>query len=210
MTSGVDDMSLNSGPPSELNDSRGISVTHADRGDGALTARLDDAATYDLVNEDDSPALDLQDLVRTSMHERGWSYSGLERASGGALTRARWQQLGSGVPQRRFPDPSSLTIIAQVLEVDITTVVLAAARSVGLGVSRQGTDLSHLLPEGTELLGERMRDAILTLIRAAVAEADADRGAEVAPAGSGLRLQWPKRAAPSGWAPERQGRPGQY
>ncbi len=160
-------------------------------------------------SESDSPGLALHDLIRTGMQERGWSYSDLERASDRALTRGRWQQLGSGVPQRKFPDPGSLTVIAEVLEVDITTVVIAAARSVGLDVSRRGADLSHLLPEHTERLSGRMRDAILSLIRAAVAEAAADDGPEVSRASSlgGLRLEWPKRAAPSESLPEQPGQP---
>ena len=135
-------------------------------------------------DEDDSPAPGLDDLIRAGMHERGWSYSDLERASDRALTRGRWQQLGSGVPQRKFPDPASLTVIARVLEVDTTTVVLAAARSLGLDVGRQRAELAHLLPVHTERISERMRDAILTLIRSAVAEAPDDRGLEVSRSGA--------------------------
>ena len=142
----------------------------------------------------------LHDLIRVGMRERGWSYSDLERASGRALTRGRWQQLGSGLAQRKFPDPSSLSVIAEVLEVDITTVVLAAARSVGLDVRTRGTDLAHLLPAMTEGLSERMRDAILTLVRAAVAETRSGdgNGHEPSDALHGLRLEWPKSASPSG------------
>jgi hypothetical protein len=91
-------------------------------------------------DKDDSSGRSLHDLVRTGMHDHGWTYSDLERASGRALTRGRWQQLGAGVAPRKFPDPESLLVIAGVLEVDITTVVLAAARSVGLAVVQQGTN----------------------------------------------------------------------
>jgi hypothetical protein len=163
------------------------------------------------VSEDEPPpannhsALALHDLVRAGMKERGWSYSDLERASGRALTRGRWQQLGSGVVQRKFPDPSSLSVISEVLEVDITTVVLAAARSVGLDVRARGTDLAHLLPALTERLSERMRDAILTLVRAAVAEARRDEASDVTTSDAlqGLRLEWPKSASPSRTEPGR-------
>ncbi len=150
------------------------------------------------------PPPTLHQLVRSRIRERGWSYTDLERRSGHALSRGRWQQLGSGAPQRKFPDPASLVAIAQVLEVDITTVVLAAARSVGLDVSHRGAALSHLLPDQTELISERMRDAILTLIRAAAAEAGADEGHEATRASSagGLRLEWRKDAAPSESIPQ--------
>jgi hypothetical protein len=156
------------------------------------------------VSEDDaggygSPAIPLHELIRARMRDRGWSYSDLERISDKALTRGRWQQLGSGVPQRRFPDPESLTVMARVLDVDITTVVLAAAQTLGLDVVRRDSAFSELLPERTERLSEGMRDAILTLIRAAVAEASADGRLAGARPDSlrGLRLGWPKSTAPS-------------
>lgn len=145
-------------------------------------------------------ALPLHDLIQARMRERGWSYSDLERTAGRALTRGRWQQLGSGAPLRKFPDPGSLTVISQVLEVDITTVVLAAAQSLGLDVRQQGADLSSLLPDRTERLSDRMRDAILALVRAAVAETLDEDGLEPGRSDAlrGLRLEWPKSAAPSG------------
>ena len=156
----------------------------------------------------DDPALSLHDLIRGCMTERGWSYSDLERASDRALTRGRWQQLGSGVQQRKFPDPASLTVISEVLEVDVTTVVLAAARSVGLDVRSRGADLAHLLPAQTERLSERMRDAILTLVRAAVAETLGDDASDATrhEALQGMRLEWPKSTSPSGSSPEHSDR----
>ncbi len=131
------------------------------------------------------------------MDERGWSYADLERRSEHALSRGRWQQLGSGVRQRKFPDPASIEVIARVLDVDVTTVVLAAAQAVGLDAHLRGSDLAHLLPTGTEQLSERMRDAILTLIRAAVADAANGFGTSPGDSLSGLTLEWPKSAAPS-------------
>lgn len=153
----------------------------------------------DGASSDDHAVAPLDVLIRDRMVERGWSYSDLERASGHALTRGRWQQLGSGVPQRKFPDPESLMAISRVLEVDITTVVLAAARTLGLDVHHGGTGLSPLLPAGTARIPGRMREAILTLIRAAVAEARADGGGERHQADDlhGLTLEWPKSSAPS-------------
>ena len=121
----------------------------------------------------------LHQLIRTCMDERGWSYTDLERRSERALTRGRWQQLGSGVRLRNIPDPASLLVIARVLEIDITTVVLGAARTLGLSVRPGGGDLAQLLPEQTERLSPRMHAAILTLIRAAVADTLAVREAGV-------------------------------
>ncbi len=154
--------------------------------------------------------LPLDVLIRSRMQERGWSYTDLARRSGRALTRGRWQQLGSGVQQRKFPDPRSLTVIADALEVDITTVVLGAARTLGLSVRPNGTGLSQLLPDQTERLSPRMRDAILTVIRAAVA--DTLGGGETTEivrrdALSGLRLEWPKDSAPSQRSTDDSGQP---
>ena len=136
----------------------------------------------------------LRQLIRSRMSERGWSYADLERESGRALSRGRWQQLGSAAAQHTFPHPESLAIIARVLQIDVTSVVLAAARSAGLPVPAQASDFANLLPAGTERLAGPMRDAILGLIRAAVAGTTAD------PAGrgtGGTTLEWPKESAPS-------------
>jgi hypothetical protein len=145
----------------------------------------------------EGPSLTLQQLIRSHMDARGWSYSDLERQSGHALSRGRWQQLGSGVQQKRFPDPASLSIIAQVLEVDVTTVVLAAAQAVGLDVGRAGGSLAHLLPPGTERLSERMRDALLMVIRASVADAPGHQDGPLSDRAEHPSLEWPKSDAPS-------------
>lgn len=147
---------------------------------------------------DGGEVLTLQQLIRARMDERGWSYGDLERISNHQLTKGRWQQLGSGTRQKSWPDPANVALIAEVLEVDVTTVVLAAAQSVGLDARRRGPDLAQLLPAGTDRLTERMRDAILAMIRAAVADTltggddDAER-----PIGAETTLEWPKGDAPS-------------
>ena len=161
----------------------------------------------DSPDADSRPALCLHELIRARMRERAWSYTDLERASDSALTRGRWQQLGSGLQQRRFPDPETLTVISQVLEIDITTVVLATAQALGLDVHRQGPDFSRLLPQHTDRLSERMRDALLTVIRASVVDTSAHDGADLPgpEALEGMRLEWRKSSAPSASAAERPG-----
>lgn len=149
-------------------------------------------------DEDDS-APTLRRLIRSRMVERGWSYADLERASGGALSRGRWQQLGSADAQHKFPHPESLKIIAQVLEIDVTSVVLAAARAVGLPVPAQTGDLADRLPAGTDRLSPPMRDAILGVVRAAVA---ATATGHAAHGTDGVTLEWPKDSAPSRQRPD--------
>ncbi len=141
----------------------------------------------------------LRQLIRSRMTERGWSYADLERESGRALSRGRWQQLGSADGQSTFPHPESLVIIARVLQVDVTSVVLAAARAVGLPVRAQAGEFANLLPAGTERLPEPVRDALLGLIRAVVAGTTADPAGHTA---GGLTLEWPKDSAPSRKGPD--------
>lgn len=153
--------------------------------------------------DDGEQSLTLHQLIRARMSEHGWSYADLERRSDHALSRGRWQQLGSGVQQKKFPDPASLVIIARVLDTDITTIVLAAAQAVGLNVAPRDSTLATMLPAGTDRLPERMRDAILTLIRASLAGGTAEDGATNLDSLDGLTLEWPKAAAPSRQPPER-------
>lgn len=143
---------------------------------------------------DDAPTPTLRELIRSRMTERGWSYADLERESGRALSRGRWQQLGSAEAQQKFPNPDSLRIIADVLQVDVSSVVLAAARAVGLPMPAQGSGFANLLPAGTERLSAPMRDALLALIRAAVAETTADSALHEV---GSMTLEWPKESAPS-------------
>jgi hypothetical protein len=114
--------------------------------------------------------LTLDALIQARMEEHGWSYADLAHRTGDKLTRGRWQQLGTDTRMRDFPKPATIKFIARALEVDQTSVVLAAALSLGLDVDRRGSDFVHLLPSGTDRLSERMRDAIAGIIRAAVAE----------------------------------------
>lgn len=140
--------------------------------------------------------LTLQQLIRTRMDERGWSYADLAHRAGDELTRSRWQQLGTGVRMRAFPEPHTIALIAHVLEVDVTTVVLACAEALGLDAHLRGPDLAQLLPAGTERLPERMRDAILAVIRAAVAQTFEDDVGQ-AQLTVAAPILWTKADAPS-------------
>lgn len=152
----------------------------------------------------DEPVLSLQQLVAARMDERGWAYSELERRADGRLSKGRWQQIGSGHRIKEFPEPSTLMLMADVLEVDITTVVLAAAQSVELPVRRRETAFGALLPAGIDDLSPDMRDSLLTIIRAAVREADASNnsagsaptGGDAATRSSDTALEWRTADAP--------------
>lgn len=156
---------------------------------------------------DGEPVLTLQGLISARIAERGWSYSDLERRADGHLTKSRWQQIGTGVRLAEFPKPASLMAMSDALEVDVTAVILATARSLDLPVRHRGPDLAQLLPAGTDRLSTRMRDAILTLIRAAVAESlefGTDAGAD-----QDLNLEWPRAAHPQNWGRNVPARPNE-
>lgn len=154
--------------------------------------------TDDAEDSDRDDVLTLQDLIRVRRDERGWSYSDLERRADHQVKKNRWQQLGSGYRIKEFPEPASIEAMAQALEVDVTTVVLASAQSIGLNARRHGPALAHLLPAGTDLMTDGMRDAILTLIRSAVSDA-VQRGAgeEDSQPDLGISItrsyEWPKK-----------------
>lgn len=123
------------------------------------------------VTSDGAHVQPLQALIRSRMDERGWSYADLAHRTGDELTRGRWQQLGSGVRLKAFPEPATIRLMARALEVEETAVVLAAAKSLGLDVRRNGPRLAQMLPSGTDLLSPSMQTAIVEVIRVAVTEA---------------------------------------
>lgn len=136
----------------------------------------------------------LQKLIRARMDERDLSYADLARLSAGRLTKSRWQQLATGVRIRSWPEPDTVRVLVEVLGYDYTTVVLASAMSLDLPVNGRGPLLAQLLPAGTDLLSDRMRSAILAMIRAAVEEAarrDGDAPA-LGHMGDGGVFDWPK------------------
>jgi hypothetical protein len=162
--------------------------------------------TEQRLTSDGDKVLPLQNLIRLRMDERGWSYAQLAHRSQGRLTKSRWQQLGTMTRMKEFPELQTVKLMADVLEVDETTIVLSAAASLGIDARLRGPMLAQLLPAGTDLLSDRMRDAILGVIRAAVAEA-ATRAGEtegVAPGGASgdppETYEWAKTDARGGTA----------
>lgn len=147
---------------------------------------------------DGDPVPTLQQLIRARMDERGWSLADLERQSGGRLTKSRWQQLASGARFRSWPEPATIHVLVDVLGFDFTTVVLASAMSLDLPVNGRGPLLAQLLPAGTDLLSERMRSAILAMIRAAVEDAATRTGSDVVGLIGGVGVyEWAKLDDPS-------------
>lgn len=145
-------------------------------------------------NPDGTDVLTLQELIRARMDERGWSYGYLERqanrTTGVGLSRSRWQQLGTARRMTEFPEPATLQHIADVLELDITTVLLATGASLEMQVRPRGSMFGQLLPAGVDELSQRMRDGLLTITRAAVAEHLASSGDENDHTERDFTLEW--------------------
>ena len=110
----------------------------------------------------------LADLIATRRSERGWSYRHLQERSGDVIKSQRWQQLGTGVRIKEFPEPASIQAIADALEIGVDRVLLAAARSIGLEVRGHRSELASMLPAGADRLTQAQRDAVLAVIRSMV------------------------------------------
>jgi transcriptional regulator with XRE-family HTH domain len=108
----------------------------------------------------------LSELIQERRQLRGFSYADLENRAGAVITRQRWQQLGTGVRIKEFPEPATIEAMATALDVDVAVIVLSAARSIGLDVKRGAqSDLAAMLPHSAKDLSVVQRDAIVTLVR---------------------------------------------
>lgn len=107
---------------------------------------------------------DLQELIGLRKGDR--SYEQLSKACGGLPTAKRLHQLATA-PIKNFPDPDTIRGLSKGLAVTESTVVLASAASLGLDVHTP-TMWAALLPAGTELIPDHMRDGILSVVHSAV------------------------------------------
>jgi hypothetical protein len=107
---------------------------------------------------------DLRELIGLRKGDR--SYEQLSKACGGTPSRQRLQLLATE-PIKNFPDPDTIRGLSKGLGVTESTVVLASAASLGLDVHTP-TMWAALLPAGTELIPEHMRDGILSVVHSAV------------------------------------------
>ncbi|GGG19939.1 hypothetical protein GCM10007304_37300 [Rhodococcoides trifolii] len=76
----------------------------------------------------------LERLVHEFLATRRWSLDELVDRYRGPVPEESWRQWATGTPLSTFPEPSTLAAAAAALDVDVATVVLAAARSAGLAV----------------------------------------------------------------------------
>jgi hypothetical protein len=125
---------------------------------------LSTASTY--THDSDVPTL--AQLISEQRRLRGFSYRELEARADSVITHQRWQQLGSGTRIKEFTEPATLRAMAKALDVDVTLVVLATAKSIGLPVETGvgQSELARMLPYSARELTIEQRDAIVSLVRA--------------------------------------------
>jgi hypothetical protein len=133
----------------------------------------------------DSHVPTLDELISERKQLRGFSYADLENRAGGVIRRQRWQQLGTSVRIKEFPEPATIQAMATALDVDVAVVVLAAARSIGLDVKRGAqSDLAAMLPYSASQLSTVQRDAIVTLVRSMTEPSDVDSSSDAEKSGA--------------------------
>jgi len=114
---------------------------------------------------------DLRELIGLQKGDR--SYEQLSKACGGQPSAKRLQQIATE-QIKNFPDPDTIRALAKGLGVTESTVVLASAASLGLDVHTP-TMWAALLPAGTDLIPDHMRDGILSVVRSAVRMAGGEK-----------------------------------
>lgn len=130
----------------------------------------------------------IAELLTAYRDRTGASYEDMARKVGDEINKSTMHKLTTRPPDQ-FPKlPRTVELLAQLLEVPVTTIVLAFAAGLGLPVSRAGSLLAETLPPGTDSLTPEDREAVRAVTKALV---DARRQAPPAPDLSrveGLRL----------------------
>lgn len=94
------------------------------------------------------------------------TYDGLVERAGNALSRQRWQQLGTDTRVNEFPEPKTLQLIADTIDVSVDRVILATAVTLGVDIPDHRSTFATLLPPNADQLTDEQRDAVLAVIRA--------------------------------------------
>lgn len=114
--------------------------------------------------QDRSEVLPLQDLIPGT---DDMSLADLEARSDGLISRARWGKWRNGI-MIEFPEPATLEHIADTLNLDVTTVVLACAKQLGLDVQLRRNRLETRLPPRAADLSDEQIQAVLSVVNAMI------------------------------------------
>ena len=107
---------------------------------------------------------DLAGLIGAHQQRTRESFRAMARRSGDRLHHQSLQGWASA-PPKAFPKKrETFEQLAEVLDTDVTTVVLAFARSLGLDVRASGPAADRVLPPDAERLTERQRAVLLSVV----------------------------------------------
>jgi hypothetical protein len=95
----------------------------------------------------------------------GASYEDMSKAIGGVVSDGRLHQLATKTPSSFPREPSTITGLADLLQVPVTTILNAFAVSLGLTVASSGSMLAISLPPGTDNLTPEDVQAIRGVVR---------------------------------------------
>jgi hypothetical protein len=108
----------------------------------------------------------IAELLNNHRDRTGHSYEAMARKSNGELRDSRIHQLTVNKPAiKAFPDTRTIELLSDLLEVPMTTTILALAASLGLQVDQPGSMLSITLPPGTDNLSPEDVAAIRAVTR---------------------------------------------
>ncbi|WP_100499399.1 hypothetical protein [Geodermatophilus chilensis] len=110
----------------------------------------------------------IAELLLAYRDRTGASYAEMARKVGDELTPSRMHQLATAPPQQFPKRARTVEALAELLEVPVTTIVLAFAAGLGIPVQQSGTVLEQTLPPGTDVLTDEDRQAVRGIVRALV------------------------------------------
>lgn len=119
---------------------------------------------------DTAPVPTIRDLIRSALDE-GKSVRDLAADSGDRVKFQTFQELANHPPKQFPKDPKTIAGMAGALRVSETTVVLAYAKGLGIGISTD-SGFALRLPVGIDTVDPRMQDALIAVARAAVKSDD--------------------------------------
>lgn len=117
---------------------------------------------------DSSGVPTIAELLMAYRDRTGASYADMSRKVRDEIHISQLQRLATQ-PPKEFPKHGrTIELLAELLQVPVTTIVLGYAAGLGIPVRQEGTLLERTLPPGTDILGDEERAAVQQVTRALV------------------------------------------
>lgn len=105
----------------------------------------------------------IAELLLEYRDRTGASYEDMSRAVNREITTGRMHKLATAPPDG-FPRPRTIELLSDLLQVSVSTTVLAFASGLGLQIPDRQPLLAITMPPGTEQLTDRDRSAVRAMI----------------------------------------------